>query len=166
MQTLRSRSRFEPVPLPVLRPAATEAPAQPSLREPVVVAAAANPRQAHPGDIVTLTVEIKMESGWHIGAVNGAGELSIPTRLDLKLPGGLTTAGDGDVPKPDPGIAKSGPAYVEEVRFTRQLKVSADAAPGTIELECKVAYQACDESHCLRPMHAKLRVPLEIGPKP
>jgi hypothetical protein len=142
--------------------ATTESPDEPTDREPVVALATATPVPAHPGDLVTFAVEIKIGSGWHIHPVADPGELSIPTRLDLKVPKGLAAVGPWDLPKPDTVIANSGPAYTGEIRFSRQLKVDPSAPAGKLELVCKVAYQACDDRRCLRPMEKTLRVPLEI----
>jgi hypothetical protein len=141
--------------------ASTEDADQPTASEPVVVTATATPAQVQPGGLITLTVAIKVGIGWHIQPLS-AGELSIPTRLDLKLPETLTPVGDWNAPKPDSGTSTTGPTYSGEVRFTRQLKARPDARPGKIELGCKIGYQACDDSRCLRPTEKALRVPLEI----
>ncbi len=144
------------------QPAATDAIEQPTQREPVVAVVAVHPAQVQPGDLVLLTVNIKIGIGWHINSVADSSELSIPTRFDLKLPEAMTTDGAWDAPKPDIGLVKSGPTYSGAVRFSRPLRVRADAAAGKVEIQCKVTYQACDESRCLPPTKTTLRVPLEI----
>jgi hypothetical protein len=108
---------------------------------------------------------VKIARDWHINPVSEAREFAIPTKLELNLPGGIAKAGEWEIPKPDTGVAETGPVYTGEVRFTRSLKLDSSAQAGRLELVCKFSYQACDEHHCLRPTSKTVRVLLEIQAK-
>jgi hypothetical protein len=115
-----------------------------------------------PGELVTVSVTVKIARDWHVNPVANTREFAIPTKLELTLPSGIATAGAWDIPKPDVALADSGPVYTGEVRFTRSLKVDSSAQAAKLELVCKVSYQACDDHRCLRPVEKTLRVPLGI----
>jgi hypothetical protein len=161
--------RLPDAPTPSAVPIATSAkaapsdsPAEPTERQPVVASLSVEPTHAKPGDLVRLTVTIQIAGDWHINALSDTGELAIPTRLELKLPSGVTLAGEWNAPKPDLAVAHSGPVYTGEVRFTRQVKVEATAPAGKLEIAYKLAYQTCNASLCLPPKKMTLRAPLEI----
>jgi Disulphide bond corrector protein DsbC len=138
---------------------------EPTAREPVVASLSVEPARAKPGDSVAVTVTLKLARDWHINAVSDTREFAIPTKLEIKLPSGIATAGEWDIPKPDVALADSGPVYTGEIRFTRSLKVDSSAQAGKLELVCKVSYQACDEHRCLRPTSKTVQMPLEIQAK-
>jgi hypothetical protein len=135
---------------------------KPTEREPVVASLSIDPTHSKPGDVVAVTVTVKIGRGWHINAVSETREFAIPTKLELNLPSGLATAGDWEIPKPDLVLADTGPVYTGHVRFTRPLKVDSTVQAGKLELVCKFDYQACDEHRCLRPTSKTLRVPFEV----
>jgi hypothetical protein len=138
---------------------------EPTARQPVVASISVDPTRPKPADLVTLAVTVRIARGWHIHAVSDAGELAIPTRLELNLPSAVMADGEWNVPKSDLTLAKSGPAYTGEVRFSRPLRVKPSAPAGKLDIVCKVAYQACNDSLCLRPVEKALRVSLEIQAK-
>ncbi len=139
--------------------------ADPTEREPVVASLSVEPTRAKRGEVVAVTITVKIGRDWHINAVSDTREFAIPTKLEINLPSGMTTVGEWEIPKPDVALADSGPVYMGEVRFTRSLKVDSSAQAGRLELACKVSYQACDDHRCLRPTSKTLRAQLEIQAK-
>lgn len=119
------------------------------------------------GEELQLSIQIKVADGWHIYGLQRAGQ-SQPTQFRLTLPEGLSAEGDWEAPAPDTLMTSFGPAaiYKKEATFTRVIKVSGTAsgtaAIGKCQIECEVAYQACDRTMCLPPQTVRLAVPLEV----
>jgi hypothetical protein len=138
----------------------------PGREQVVVVAAAIFPPKAKPGDVVTLAVRFRAAIGWHIDAVEESDQTgpSVPTRLDLSLPAGVSPEGDWVVPEPDDFVDATGRKriYANDVTFRRRLKIDHRQPLGTIELPCTVSYQACNDSRCTRPGPLELRSALEV----
>jgi hypothetical protein len=150
-------------PGPASQPeAASETESRPTSRDPVVATASVTPRQAKPGETVTVTILVRLGSDWHINAVSGGSDTAIPTRLELKLPPGIAANGEWALPEPDIADRATGPVYRGEITFRRTLKVIEKAPDGKLELVCGLSYQACDARQCLRPTTLKLRAPLEV----
>ena len=123
------------------------------------------PGSASVGDVVTLTVRVRIARGWHIYGVRAGGGPAQPTKLNLTLPDEVTALGDWTAPSPEYETTALGisPVYQGEVDFSRKLKVSDSAAAGAFDVVCKVDYQACDHSKCLPPASIALTATLEIS---
>lgn len=118
------------------------------------------PRQAKPGDEVTLTLTAELQPGWHVFALDqqqlpndGGGPLQ--TVIELKEFGDLKTASPAFA-GPDPLTkASEGFSGLEErihegrVVWTQRFRVPADAKPGEVPLSGAVAYQMCNARMCL-----------------
>jgi uncharacterized protein YyaL (SSP411 family) len=112
--------------------------------------------------VVTLTIG----KGWHIYAnPTGVPEMK-PTVLGLD-PQSEASAALVKVTYPaglakvlgSLGTEKVG-LYEGKVELKARLRIAADAQPGSVELNFKLSYQACDERQCQAP--AKLEIPLAV----
>jgi suppressor for copper-sensitivity B len=116
-----------------------------------------NPENAQPGDVVTLTVTMRIDDGWHTYSltqpdVTGA----LPTELTLETYQGLEEIEPAFEPRqrfesktielPDtPPIRHQ--IHKGEVSWVRNFTVKPDAAGYGVSGE--LAYQVCSESNCL-----------------
>ncbi len=138
----------------------------PSRENVVVVAAAIFPQTARPGDAVTLAVRFRTAIGWHVSTVESADQTgpAEPTRLDMKLPAGVSPDGDWVLPQPDTCVDAMGRrrVYTDDVTFRRRLKIDHRQSMGTLVLQCTVSYQACNDTVCTRPVPLELRPTLDV----
>jgi hypothetical protein len=100
--------------------------------------------------------------GWHVSAVESADQAAPaePTRLDLRLPPGVSLDGDWVLPQPENCVDAMGRrrAYTDDVTFRRRIKIDDRQLPGILAVPCTVSYQACNDTLCTRP------TPLEVRP--
>jgi DsbC/DsbD-like thiol-disulfide interchange protein len=114
-----------------------------------------------------VLVQLQVEQGWHIHAnppgdedVDIATELALESKLDIELANVLYPAGkkvpreDGDKPQLH---------YVGKVDLIGEIEVPAEAAGQREDLVLLVNYQACNDSHCLKPTKLKLKLPVTVA---
>lgn len=127
-----------------------------------------SPKDAYPGETVTLTISAKVHSGWHIyGIADDDSVGGLPTKIrarsrslqpvnDVFTPSTAPTEVDVDGEKQ---MHHSG-----EFAWTRNYKVKTGVenyfASGSI------AFQVCDKSTCLPPKRITFRVGLKPGEEP
>lgn len=135
---------------------------QPTDAAPVMAAAALSSTDVHPGKKLSLVIRTRIAPGWHIYALGGASGPNQPTHIKLTLPTGIATGGPWEAPTPVNQMTPMGLVHVykSDVLFSRQLSVSAAANFETDSITCKLHYQACDHTRCLRPDVVRLAVPL------
>lgn len=130
-----------------------------SAQNPVTVSAKLSKDQLKPGEKAKALVEVKLEPGWHVYALN---QQAPPRAAKLVIDETGAFKHDGPVtqPKPkvyqDPNFSEPGKpfmsqAFENEVTFTAPFKVNQDAAAGPQKLALKFSYQVCDDHTCLRP---------------
>ncbi len=133
----------------------------------VTASALADPLTARVGGSFTIRVDARIESGWHIYAIDRPTGPSIPTAINFELPKGLTWDGDWTGPEPtlDEAHAQE-PAFVYQgtVSFSRRVRVARDSKPGTVSLNGSFHYQACDRFSCRAPTQFALKTELTIDP--
>jgi len=122
------------------------------------------PSWSAPGTKATLVVHIKMHRGWHIAPFAAPSGPTQPTQLSLKLPKGIQAIGDWKAPEPTTLYDGSGPssAYVGDLTFSHELAIDSNQSTGPVEISCRLNYQACNESMCLRPNELSLGTTFEI----
>ena len=141
------------------KPAKKDSPARTKPKS-VEVTASVEPLAAKPGEVVTYSITAKLKPGWHIYKYAKTQEGNGPrnTKFDLFETAGFTAEGDWTASKPL--IKKKEPAfpdlesvefYQDEVTWTHQLKIPADAAPGPKTIRCQASYQVCDDKSCSFP---------------
>jgi DsbC/DsbD-like thiol-disulfide interchange protein len=139
---------------------------EPTLKRPFVARAALRPAKGHRGETVELVIEARTAAGWHIYAADGPRGSGTPTSLDLKLPDGVEPAGAWHYPSSKPGVEGQGAIYEGHLRFRRLLRITEQAIPGPMEIQCELRYQVCDPFRCRPPETLALSANGEIAPLP
>ena len=153
--------------------AAKESPAPPRDAQPKEVESSdqalaakllVRPSRSAPGAKATLVVHIKLHRGWHIAPFAVPSGPTQPTQLSLKLPKGIQAIGDWKAPETTTLYDGSGPssAYVGDLMFSHELAIDSNQLTGPVEINCRLNYQACNESMCLRSNELSLGTTLEI----
>lgn len=118
------------------------------------------------GEVATVTVSVELREGFHVNSHTPAEAYLIPLRLSWK-PG---PAEPVETLYPEPKLEKfafsAKPVSVFSGRFaiTTRFRIPASAALGPTVLSGRLRYQACNDSACLPPSTAEVRVPLTIQP--
>jgi thiol:disulfide interchange protein DsbD len=116
---------------------------------------------ARPGDTVLAGVVLTMPAGWHTYWRN-PGESGLATTIAWTLPAGVS-AGEIQWPAPEKLVVDDLTTYVYagEIVLLVPLKIAANAAPGPLSLNAKVAWLECMEA-CL-PGDAQVQASLTVG---
>jgi thiol:disulfide interchange protein len=120
---------------------------------------AVQPRQARPGDLVTLSVTANLEKDWHTYALdqqqNNDGSGFLNTAIITREYGALIPQGGGFTgPAPQTRTSEEFNGLLEKyyegsVRWERQFRIPDDTASGPIELAGDVGFQTCNAGQCL-----------------
>jgi thiol:disulfide interchange protein DsbD len=121
-------------------------------------------RPLKPGDKVFATLEVKIESGWHMYSITQppggptTTEISVPPKQVLQAAGTIT----GPVPQTayDPNFEMETEFYEEAASFKVPLVVDSKAKPGPAKVVLDVLFQVCNETTCMPPTTAQ--VPLKV----
>ncbi len=80
------------------------------------------------------------------------------TRVELVLPAGFEAAGEWVLPAASESMTGEGPGvYIGRVVFTRKVRAGKTLKAGRYEVGCVVGYQACSETHCLKPVKSEVK---------
>lgn len=114
-----------------------------------------SPMDAKPGDIVTLSITMELDEGWHTFSLTQKGEGGAPTIIDLTSVHGLKAQGDGFQSDHAPEIEKPLEDLVlevhkERVTWSRELQVQPGVKPGQYGVVGTISYQTCKTS-CIPP---------------
>lgn len=151
--------------------ASTSAPESPSPRparkadSQITASATVNPSKVRAGETVTLRVDVQIEPGWHIYAIDRPTGPSIPTSIHFDLPKSL--AWDGDWSGSEPTLDDANPqepsfVYTSSASFSRRVRVAKSAESGIATLGGNVRYQACDRFSCRAPTQLPLKAQVTI----
>lgn len=141
-----------------------------SKRKPVSLRAELSPAAAKAGDVVTLAVTLKIESGWHTYSTTMEEDnAGVPTSFKIQHLQGLDILDKRFRPSkaPKPKVINAGTEkwhqeiYEDEITWTRRFHVQADAA-ANFGLIGRIVYQVCDENSCLK----EKMVPFAVGMLP
>jgi len=117
------------------------------------------PKDAKPGDEVTVSITAKIDKGWHAFALtHPEGGLGVPVSIRVTKVHGLVPSGKGwrpnKAPELKPNTVSDEPKTMQEhsgtVTFSRKFQVATDARPGAIGISGKFKYQIC-KTVCLFP---------------
>ena len=119
---------------------------------------------AAPGAMVTLAVLMRPNSGWH-GYWSNPGDAGQPLTAQWTLPKGASV---GALRFPVPGTllvaGLMNHVYEHDYAVLAELKVPADAAPGSVlQLNGKAQWLACTDKICV-PESSDIAVTVKIGP--
>jgi DsbC/DsbD-like thiol-disulfide interchange protein len=134
----------------------------------VTASAVADPLTARVGETFTIRVDVQIESGWHIYAIDRPTGPSVPTSINFELPKSL--AWDGDWTGPEPRLDDANPQepsfiYEGSVAFSRQVRVARDAHAGLVSLRGSFHYQACNKFSCRAPAQLPIQAEIKIDPR-
>lgn len=124
---------------------------------------------AKPGSTITVRVAAQIDDGWHLYALEPIEGGPIPTKL-AAAPPKLFTLVEKEIEKPEPKRAQDPnfgieTAYYEDsASFGLPIVVAKDAAAGDRVVEITARFQACNDTICLRPQVATLRVTVKVDP--
>lgn len=131
-------------------------------KKPVTAVLKLPQREFQPGDEIELSVTLEIAPLWEIHTF-GAKPDMVATKLKLDFPDGITSDGEWAHPKPGRSLAPDRHlAFEGKITFTRTLKVSKKMPEGKTAIKCRVHYQACRETQCLRPEDLELTVSIQI----
>ena len=119
----------------------------------------------HPGETFKIAVQLKIKGGWHINANPVNDEFLLPTVLSVEeIPG--AKAVQIVYPKPQLGKFEYAAAelqiYSGETFLGALLKAEVQQAPGTLKINARINYQACNDRICLPPREIRFEIPVEI----
>lgn len=120
---------------------------------------------AAPGGELAVAVAVNVKDGWHINAHKPLEEFLIPTVISIEA---IDTFRVESITYPEAetksfSFSDSPVAVYEgEVLMRVRLRITGDAAPGTITLKGKLGYQACDDKQCMAPASAPFEVPIRV----
>ncbi len=137
--------------------------AQPAGQDNLTVELVAETDNPAPGSDVTLAFAATPDPGWH-GYWKNPGDAGLETRLDWKLPQGVT-AGELRYPVPTRLMIAGIMNYVYKGGFTQlaTLKIPAGLAPGTaLPIAVRADYLVCTDEVCV-PETETLSITLTVG---
>ncbi|MFQ5731491.1 MAG: protein-disulfide reductase DsbD domain-containing protein [Planctomycetaceae bacterium] len=117
------------------------------------------PKNAKPGDEVTVSITAKLDKGWHAYALtHPKGGIGLPVIITVKSVNRLEPIGKGWRPRKAPEVKVEtidGERVVTQehhgtVTWSRKFKVAKVVAPGTYGLSGRFRYQICQRA-CLPP---------------
>lgn len=119
------------------------------------------------GDTTVLSVNIDLESGWHVNTNNPRQKYLIPTQLtfdtrplrvrSIRYPPGETYSFSFSEERLD--------VYSGTVSIDVVLEAPEDLNPLTLNQRLKLSYQPCSDRQCLRPQNLTLPFDVRIVPR-
>jgi len=123
---------------------------------------------AHPGEAARTAFQVRLGPGWHVNAHTLKDQYLIPTALTLSPPDGVAVK-EIVYPEPGPmtleGLNEVLLTYKEEFVIGVEVALGDGVAPGTLNLEGKLQYQACDNKACYPPKTIPVNVVIKVAPK-
>lgn len=130
----------------------------------VAVAARFQPASARPGDEVVLEVTCDIEPGWHI---YGAGDPTLPTRLEVTAAPGLEPLGEPEIPAGEPHESFGTVNFwIEPRAVLKQRYRVTDPARTPVTVRGAVHYMACTPEFCDRPTASPFTAQLAVPGAP
>jgi len=127
---------------------------------PVRFAASASPTPAHPGEVVTVTIKVRIDPGWHVYSVvpaaTGPAATAIVAAGDA-VPLGQT-AEDAPISHFDANFQMQVAYHESAATFSREFRVKSAAQAVTLH------YQTCNDHVCLPPTDVSLPLALAVVP--
>jgi thiol:disulfide interchange protein len=127
---------------------------------PVHFTISASPTTAHPGEVVTVTVQAKIDPGWHLYSVVPAA--TGPAATQIVSLGNAAALGptreDAPIQKFDPNFQTQVAYHETTAAFTRQFRVVTSTPSVTLH------YQTCNDHVCLPPTDVSLPLTLSVVP--
>ena len=128
------------------------------------------PASTRPGSLVTVTLQARIPSEWHIYSVSQPP--GGPSRTVISLPDKQPFKQDGSLEPPpphkgfDPNFNIDTETYVGGVQFKLPVRVAAAAPKGAQKIAIDVKFQACNETMCLPPKTLHLQAATQVTSAP
>lgn len=119
------------------------------------------------GESVSVQATAVIDEGWHLYALEPVEGGPIPTRITAG-PARAFTLQEKDIARPepkraqDPNFSIETAYYEDSVTFGLPIAVAKDLAPGEREIEVTARFQACNDTICLRPQAATMKVKVTV----
>nr|WP_161501254.1 DUF255 domain-containing protein [Rhodopirellula sp. SM50] len=134
--------------------------------DPITFTVDLSKSQVRPGEMLTVTVTLDIDDGWHLYATNPDAEFLIPTKVSVTSDAAITV-GEVVAPKPesrtDPILKTELNTYAGKIKFKVPVTVDETEKSGTATFTVVVDSQACDQARCLQPEKTTFELGLEIG---
>ena len=108
----------------------------------------------HQGDNFTAALDAKIESGWHLYALEKIEGGPIPTKISIADDASFEL-GEIDFPPPievdDAAFGVTTKFYEDGVKFRLPIKVLENFESGKSDLRIKIRFQTCNDQMCLPP---------------
>lgn len=133
--------------------------------DPITIQVSASESKLRAGEQLTLSVDIKIDEGWHLYAQNPETEFLKTTTVSIQSNPSIDL---GKLVMPssqarmDPVLKTKINTYAGEITFTMPVSIAKDAKPGQAVLNITLDSQACDDSRCLKPERTAFQLSLEI----
>ncbi|MEO2032005.1 MAG: DUF255 domain-containing protein [Planctomycetaceae bacterium] len=133
--------------------------------ESVSILVTALPAGVQAGDRISIGVTLEIDDGWHLYGENPQTEFLVPSTVSV-APNERFTTEKIRTPIPqsetDPILNETVNIYTGRIEFVIPVTISAEAAPGTTDVQIQIRTQACDAQRCLQPQTTTFRLPLLI----
>ncbi|GAB4145719.1 MAG: hypothetical protein Tsb009_17990 [Planctomycetaceae bacterium] len=135
--------------------------------EPISLKFQLAPKDAKPGDEVTVSITANLDKGWHAYAITHdpeKGGSGLPVVITVQAVNGLEPVGKGWRPNKAPKLAHDAEGkqlleHAGKVTWSRKFKVSDSAKAGAFGIRGRIKYQICNEGRCKPPK----RIPFVLG---
>lgn len=123
------------------------------------------PASLKPGAKAVVTVNVAIQTGWHIYSVTQGPGGPFPTKI-VVAPGGPLLGGKVQQPKPEIQFDKNFNINVEEFNGSASFTVPVTVGPkasGPSKATVNITFQACNESTCMPPKDVTLEVKFDVA---
>jgi hypothetical protein len=118
--------------------------------------------EASPGEKFEAVVELEVAPLWEIHALNAPPE-ETATLIELVLPEGMAAEGAWKAPPARQSMFPGrGMTYAGRITFVQSVSILPTATAATLNVGCRVRFQACNDRQCLRPEELMLSIPLVV----
>jgi thiol:disulfide interchange protein DsbD len=122
---------------------------------------------AHPGEIITLGLQLNILSPWHIEASHGLPHGFFPLKVSLKSIQGVQQISSPSYPTPKldhlKGFPKSIPVYQGSIPILVAVHLPSHLNSRILKIPFQVQIQACNNQVCLRPSRLSIIIPIQIN---
>ncbi len=136
-----------------------------TVSEEIVSVQAVEPVTLAAGQEAEARITVVVADGYHIQANPASSEFFVPTRLQLRARGGISSKEPkypSGRPYRLPGMPEEFMTYEEAIVVAITLVAGELAQPGDRLLQGSLRYQACDDRSCLFPASVPVSVPVRV----
>jgi thiol:disulfide interchange protein DsbD len=123
--------------------------------------------EARAGEVVEVKVNVDLDQGWYIYAIEGITQGPVPTKITV-AGNFVEKVGVVQEPKPtvkfDEGFQMVVPYHLGSPQFIIPVKLKSDLKAGPIQLDIKILYQVCNNVLCYPPKEKLTTVILNLEP--